>query len=182
MSTRHAACSCEQLMLTVEGEPLRVSICHCLSCQRRSGSVFAAQAFFDAEQVTIEGVSRRYARVSDSGEGVFHFCPDCGATVFYIKEEAFPGLVASQWARSPIRPSRRRRSRSGRSDDIRGWGFQTRSTTWSSRTRGAAPWASVLTPERLRLDHVNHLGNAWLDLVCHQAHNARRGESRPLKK
>ena len=22
----------------------------------------------------------------------------------------------------------------------------------------------------------------WLDLVCHEAHNARRGESRPLKK
>jgi hypothetical protein len=94
VSTRRAACSCEQLRLTVEGEPLRVSICHCLSCQRRSGSVFAAQAFFDAEQVTIEGVSRRYIRVSHSGEGVFHFCPDCGATVFYIKEEAFPGLVA----------------------------------------------------------------------------------------
>jgi hypothetical protein len=44
--------------------------------------------------VTIEGVSHRYTRVSDSGEGVFHFCPDCGATVFYIKEEVFPGLVA----------------------------------------------------------------------------------------
>ena len=27
MSTRRAACSCEQLRLTVEGEPLRVSIC-----------------------------------------------------------------------------------------------------------------------------------------------------------
>jgi hypothetical protein len=45
VSTRHAACSCEQLRLTVEGEPVRVSIiCHCLACQRRTGSVFGVQA------------------------------------------------------------------------------------------------------------------------------------------
>ena len=93
MSTRHAACSCEQLRLTLEGKPLRVSICHCLACQRRTGSVFGAQARFDAEQVTTEGVSRQYIRVSDGGEGVFHFWPHCGATVFYTTE-VLPGVVA----------------------------------------------------------------------------------------
>jgi hypothetical protein len=72
---------------------LRVSICHCLACQRRTGSVFGVQARFDAEQVTTEGVSRKYIRLSDGGEGVFHFCPDCGATVFYTTE-ALPGVVA----------------------------------------------------------------------------------------
>jgi len=94
VSTRHAACSCEQLRLTVEGEPVRVSICHCLACQRRTGSVFGVQARFDAEQVTIEGRSRQYIRVSDEGgKCAFHFCPDCGATVFYTTE-ATPGIVA----------------------------------------------------------------------------------------
>ena len=95
VSTRHAACSCEQLRLTVEGEPVRVSICHCLACQRRTGSVFGVQARFDAEQVTTEGASRQYIRVSDEGEkrATFHFCPDCGATVFYTTEAA-PGIVA----------------------------------------------------------------------------------------
>jgi hypothetical protein len=94
VSTRHAACSCEQLRLTVEGEPVRVSICHCLACQRRTGSVFGVQARFDAEQVTIEGRSRQYIRVSDDGEKcAFHFCPDCGATVFYAPETS-PGIVA----------------------------------------------------------------------------------------
>jgi hypothetical protein len=68
VSARHAACSCKQLRLTVEGEPIRVSICHCLACQRRTGSVFGVQARFDAEQVTTEGVSRQYIRVSDEGE------------------------------------------------------------------------------------------------------------------
>jgi hypothetical protein len=99
VSTRHAACSCEQLRLTVEGEPVRVSICHCLACQRRTGSVFGVQARFDAEQVTIEGASRQYIRVSDEGEKcAFHFCPDCGATVFYAPETS-PGIVAGPGGR-----------------------------------------------------------------------------------
>lgn len=95
LSTRHAACSCEQLRLTVEGEPIRVSICHCLACQRRTGSVFGAQARFAADQVTVEGDSRQFVRVSDEGgsRATFHFCPDCGATVFYTAE-GMPGMVA----------------------------------------------------------------------------------------
>ena len=52
------------------------------------------QARFDAEQVTIEGASRQFIRVADSGgEAAFHFCPDCGATVFYTTDAA-PGVVA----------------------------------------------------------------------------------------
>ena len=37
MTTRHAACSYGQLHLTIEGEPSRISMCHCLECQRRTG-------------------------------------------------------------------------------------------------------------------------------------------------
>ena len=45
-------------------------------------------ARFDAEGVTTEGASRQYIRVSDEGakRATFHFCPDCGATVFYTTE------------------------------------------------------------------------------------------------
>jgi len=38
MASREATCSCGRLRLTAEGEPVRVSVCHCLGCQRRSGS------------------------------------------------------------------------------------------------------------------------------------------------
>jgi hypothetical protein len=95
VSTRIAACSCEQLRLTVEGEPARVTICHCLACQRRTGSAFSVQARFGAEQVTTEGESRQFTRVSDEGgvRATFHFCPECGATVFYTVD-AMPGFVA----------------------------------------------------------------------------------------
>jgi hypothetical protein len=42
----------------------------------------------------VEGASRQYIRISDEGgKGSFHFCPNCGATVFYTTE-AMPGVVA----------------------------------------------------------------------------------------
>ena len=81
---RVAECSCGQLRVTLEGEPVRVSVCHCLACQRRTGSAFGVQARFPAEHVEIEGASKSFERISDDGEGrTFSFCPECGATVFY---------------------------------------------------------------------------------------------------
>ena len=45
MTTRRAACSCGQLHLAIEGEPSRISMCHCLECQRRTGAVIPAAAY-----------------------------------------------------------------------------------------------------------------------------------------
>jgi hypothetical protein len=84
VETHEASCSCGQLRLTAEGDPVRVSMCHCYACQRRSGSTFAVQARFPADRVRIEGRHAVYERVSDEGEGrTFRFCPECGATVYY---------------------------------------------------------------------------------------------------
>ena len=84
MTSRVASCSCGQLCLTCEGEPVRVSICHCLECQKRTGSVFAAQARYPREHVTIEGGSSQWTRRGDSGgSATFHFCPVCGSTVYW---------------------------------------------------------------------------------------------------
>ena len=84
MTHRTASCSCGQLVAAVSSDPIRVSVCHCLACQRRTGSVFGAQARFDRQNVTVEGKSTAYVRVGDSGgTATFHFCPVCGATVFY---------------------------------------------------------------------------------------------------
>ncbi|MHA6204767.1 GFA family protein [Dyella soli] len=84
MTQRLASCSCGQLTVETTGEPLRVSICHCHACQRRTGSVFGVQARFAAENVTPRGRSSRYMRVGESGgKARFYFCPACGATVHY---------------------------------------------------------------------------------------------------
>ena len=81
---RTASCSCGQLTATVAGDPIRVGVCHCLACQRRTGSVFGAQARFPSSAVTVSGESREYVRTGDSGgRAHFHFCPVCGSTVYY---------------------------------------------------------------------------------------------------
>lgn len=84
MSHRLACCSYGQLTARVSGEPVRVSICHCLACQRRTGSVFGQQARFRREDVQLAGTSTAFVRAGDEGPGArFHFCPTCGATVWY---------------------------------------------------------------------------------------------------
>jgi hypothetical protein len=66
------------------GEPTKVSLCHCLACQRRTGSTHSIAAFFRREDVTVEGEARQFTRASDSGFDVtFHFCPACGSNVFW---------------------------------------------------------------------------------------------------
>jgi hypothetical protein len=94
MATREAACTCGQLQLTAEGDPVRISMCHCLACKRRTGSAFGIQARFPSSGVHVTGRYSDYVRTSDDGEDrTFNFCPDCGATVFYTLD-GVPDLVA----------------------------------------------------------------------------------------
>ena len=90
---REAACSCGQLRVTVEGEPVRISMCHCFECQRQTGSAFSMQARYPKENVRVEGRYTDYVRLNDEAgeERTFHFCPDCGSTVFYQTD---PELIA----------------------------------------------------------------------------------------
>ncbi len=95
MTARTASCRCGQLRATVTGEPVRVSVCHCLNCKKRSGSAFAVQARWPADQVTADGRSSSYEMLADSGNrGIFHFCPDCGSDVYYEIGGKFDNLVA----------------------------------------------------------------------------------------
>ena len=95
MTTRIASCRCGQLRATAAGEPVRVSVCHCLNCKKRSGSAFAVQARWPAQQVAIEGRSNSFEMVADSGNrATFHFCPECGSDVYYVNEGKFDGQVA----------------------------------------------------------------------------------------
>ena len=92
--TRTATCRCGQLQAACTGEPVRVSVCHCLNCQKRSGSSFAAQARWPDERVTVAGGYNEWSTVSDEGKrATFRFCPTCGSTVVYV-HEGMPGLTA----------------------------------------------------------------------------------------
>lgn len=88
MTTRVASCSCGQLRITCEGEPLRISICHCLECQKRTGSIFSAQARFHWSSAVVEGEASQWSRRGDSGgTATFHFCATCGSTLYWTPLE-----------------------------------------------------------------------------------------------
>ncbi len=94
MTTRRAACACGQLSVVCEGEPVRVSVCHCLECQRRTGSAFGVAASYASEMATIEGEANEFMRIGDEGmKIVFRFCPTCGSTVCWEMPD-YPGSIA----------------------------------------------------------------------------------------
>lgn len=91
--SRQAACACGQLAIDCRGEPVRVSICHCEACQRRTGAPFGWQVRYPQAAVTPRGEQARHRRVADSGRALdFRFCPRCGSTVWWTMERD-PGLV-----------------------------------------------------------------------------------------
>ena len=73
---------------------MRISMCHCLACQRRTGSAFGIQARWPKDRIDVTGRCTEYVRISDAGEErTFRFCPDCGATVFWTTE-GWPDSIA----------------------------------------------------------------------------------------
>lgn len=121
---RHrASCRCGALSAVAIGSPTRISVCHCLNCQRRSGSAFSAQVRFLNTDVTITGASQSWRTIGDSGRWAeFSFCPTCGTELFY-RIEYFPDMLAI-----PL----------GTFDDPQA--FTPEISVWESRMH---PWLSV---------------------------------------
>ena len=70
-----------------------VVLCHCLDCQRRSGSPFGEIAYYPAESVAITDEGREYSRQTDEGNTFTSgFCPVCGSTL-YARAGKYPGIT-----------------------------------------------------------------------------------------
>ena len=94
MIEQTATCACAGLTATATGDPVRVSICHCDGCKRRTGSAFALTSTWAEDQVRVAGETRQWTRIGEKG-GEFRgeFCPTCGATIAY-RIDARPGMVS----------------------------------------------------------------------------------------
>ena len=91
---REASCHCGLFVVRCEGEPAKVSLCHCFDCQRRTGTLFSVAAFFPKSQFTvIQGQSQTYRRPSASGFDVaFNFCIECGSNLWW-EAARLPSLI-----------------------------------------------------------------------------------------
>ncbi len=96
-----ASCACGQLTATAAQPPLRAAICHCHACRTRTGSAFSWNSRFATDTVTTSGTSTVFARTGDDGGTViYHFCPTCGVTVWYVNS-AVDGIMIPVGAMQP---------------------------------------------------------------------------------
>ena len=82
-------CLCGAVRYRTHGDPMRVTVCHCTWCQRRTGTAFAVEPVFNEEQVEITGEPlTHYRSVSDrSGRWLeLEFCPTCGTNIGFTLE------------------------------------------------------------------------------------------------
>ena len=85
---RVAQCHCGSLRVIASGEPSLNYLCHCKACQRRTGAVVHSGTYFLKEQLRVEGPSKVYTRIADSGFQIhFYFCPTCGTSVYWNTEK-----------------------------------------------------------------------------------------------
>ena len=77
---RHGGCACGAVRYVVDGGPLRVGLCHCLTCRKRHGAPFNAFAAFRVERVRINGETVAW---EDPQHGLSHGCATCGAPLFW---------------------------------------------------------------------------------------------------
>ena len=88
-----ARCQCGQLSPEVTVPSDAISACHCLDCQRRSGSPFGVIAYFSSDCVAIAGEATTYTRPTNSGATfTTGFCARCGATV-WARTDKHPTLI-----------------------------------------------------------------------------------------
>ena len=65
------------------------------------------QARYPKEDVEVEGRYSDYVRTNDDGEErTFHFCPDCGSTVFYQTDPALIAVRIGNFADPSFPPPR----------------------------------------------------------------------------
>ena len=88
LESHEGGCLCGAVRYTTHGNPMRVTVCHCTWCQRRTGSAFAVESLFKVEQVEITGKLNHFRSISDeSGRWIeLDFCPKCGTNIGFTFE------------------------------------------------------------------------------------------------
>lgn len=171
MTLRIASCSCGQLQARTEAEPLRVGVCHCLACQRRTGSVYGAQARFPRSAVTITGSATEYLRAGDEGGRARSASVRSVATRSGTRWMETKTRLQFPWARLPIRLFRDRPSRSTKSACSPGSSCPATSSTCDEREGVMTP---AIDRRRLRGGQAGACRGAKLDIAPRQPSRARR--------
>ena len=77
-------CACGAVRYRLTSDPLIVHCCHCLSCQRQTGSAFVVNILLEADRVQLVAGAPNAVDVPRDAGGMqrIHRCPDCQVAVF----------------------------------------------------------------------------------------------------
>jgi hypothetical protein len=77
-------CACGAVRYRLTSDPLFVHCCHCLNCQRQTGSAFVINILIEADRVELLSGDPRPVAVSRNGEPDQQMwrCPTCKIAVF----------------------------------------------------------------------------------------------------
>jgi hypothetical protein len=81
---REGGCACGAVRYRLTFEPLFIHCCHCLNCQRQTGSAFVINALIEADRVEVlSGTPQPVEAPRDDGsmQTIFR-CPTCQIAVF----------------------------------------------------------------------------------------------------
>ena len=84
MSGFEGGCSCGAVRYRLTSEPLFVHCCHCLNCQRQTGSAFVVNLLIEADRVEqLAGAPEAVAVPRDDGTAQkIYRCPECRVAVY----------------------------------------------------------------------------------------------------
>jgi len=83
-ATLEGGCSCGAVRYRLTSDPLFVHCCHCLNCQRQTGSAFVINVLIEADQVEIltgEPHSVQVPRDDGSTQEILR-CPECQVALY----------------------------------------------------------------------------------------------------
>ena len=83
-ASREGGCSCGAVRYRLASDPLFVHCCHCLNCQRQTGSAFVINLLIEADRVELAAGAPEAVDVprDDGSKQKVYRCPDCRVAVF----------------------------------------------------------------------------------------------------
>jgi hypothetical protein len=89
-------CHCGAIRYEATAGPSRHALCHCADCRKSAGAPVVGWAIFGMDDVKVTKGAPKVRASSEHGRR--HFCPDCGAGLFYTNDVIFDGVIDVQSA------------------------------------------------------------------------------------
>jgi hypothetical protein len=83
-AAREGGCACGEVRYRLASDPLFTHCCHCLSCQRQTGSAFVINLLIEADRVELTAGEPQPVDVprDDGSKQRIYRCPTCQVAVF----------------------------------------------------------------------------------------------------